>query len=138
MKMTLTDLLGGLILKLLALNGLRKRELTAQLEYIGELAGKFAPRFRDNAPYNELYGYSSEAERAARQFASATADVLGDEELDGFQALVAQVVDLKSLLKRSARDGKDVVLAEMAEVAAAFRASAETLKGRRGGMRAEG
>lgn len=130
MEVKLIELLGGLILKLAGLNAMRKKEVAAYLEYIAELTAKFAPRFRDSAPFDELHGYTRETERIAKQFVSATSDVLKKKELEEFQSLLDQAVNAKNLLERSPKVGKDTLLAELAEVAAAFRASSATLKGK--------
>jgi len=126
----MVEFLAGLVLKLAGLNVTRKQEVAGYLEYIANLTAKFEPAVRNKSGGSVLHGYTTETQRIAKQFSSATSDVLNKKDLAEFQKLLDTAVNVKRYLETSPGADIEARLTELAEVTAAFRASAATLKGK--------
>ena len=126
--MSLVEYLGGLVFKLLGMNAERKKEVAIYMASIAETLGKFGPRWRDNAPFDELRGYAAETQDLAKRFADATSDVLARSERDDHIQKLQAAFNAKELLTKGDHAAFEEKLAFLAEVAGTFRSAAATLR----------
>lgn len=128
MDLKLIEYLGGIVFKLLGLNAERKKEVAAYMESISQTIGKFGPRLREGAPFEELRGYAAETHEFARRFASATSDVLPESERKELIQKLEEAFNAKDFLARGGGEQREQLLVFLGEAAGTFRAAASTLK----------
>lgn len=128
MDLKLIEYLGGIVFKLMGLNAERKKEVAAYMESISQTIGKFGPRLREGAPFEELCGYSAETQELARRFASVTSDVLPESERQELVGKLERAFNAKDLLAHGGGEQREQLLVFLGEAAGTFRAAAATLK----------
>lgn len=128
MELKLIEYLGGIVFKLLGLNAERKREVATYMESISQTIAKFGPRLKEGAPLEELSGYVAETHELARRFASATSDVLPDNERQEFVEKLQRAFNAKEFLSCGGGEDREHLLVFLGEAAGTFRAAAATLK----------
>lgn len=128
MDLKLIEYLGGIVFKLMGINTERKKEVAAYMESISPTIGKFGPRLREGAPFDELCGYATETHELARRFASATSDVLPESERKELIEKLEGAFNAKDLLARGGSERREQLLVFLGEAAGTFRAAASTLK----------
>ena len=126
--MSLVEYLGGLVFKLLGMNAERKKEVATYMASIADTLGKYGPRWRDNAPFNELRGYAAETQDLAKRFADATSDVLPKQEREDHIKKLEAAFSAKDLLAKGDDAEFEEKLAFLSEVAGTFRSAAATLR----------
>lgn len=128
MDLKLIEYLGGIVFKLMGLNAERKKEVAAYMESISQTIGKFGPRLREGAPFDELCGYAAETHDLAKLFASATSDVLPESERQELVGKLERAFNAKDFLAHGGCEQREQLLVFLGEAAGTFRAAAATLK----------
>lgn len=129
MELKLIEYLGGMVFKLLGLNAERKKEIaTSYMESMSQTIAKFGPRLKECVPFEELCGYAAETHELARRFASATSDVLPENERKELVEKLERAFNAKDFLSRSGGEERERLLVFLGEASGTFRAAAATLK----------
>ena len=126
------EYLGELVLKLLGMNGARKKEVADYMFEIAATLGKFGPKLREGAPNDELWGLAKETEDLASRFATATSDVIQPDERKAHVERLLSAFNAKRLLTEGSDAEKEALLKSIAGSAAAFRSAASSLRGSAG------
>jgi hypothetical protein len=132
MAASTAEYLGELVLKLIGMNASRKREVAEYMFNIAETLGKFAPKLREGASQDELWGLAKETEDLAKRFAKATSDVLPEKEQQAHISRLEKAFNAKNMLTTGTIEQRDQLLLSIAEAAGAFRSAAASLKGSAG------
>lgn len=126
------EYIGDLVFKLLGMNAARKREVAEYMSNIAETLSKFGPKVRGGGPPDELWGLAKETEDLADRFASATADVLPEQDRKAHTRRLQEAFNAKSLLAAGQDGEKEELLRTISQNAGAFRSAAASLKGAAG------